>query len=223
MRQRHARYQQIKRPHRVAFLSARLPQLRRPRPKIRRRLQHRKSLELPLQLPALLRRRMAENLKRNRFGQMSGRMQDMGRDKPFEFPVRPRPRKINPQTRVDQRRHLPLHARSPFSFARRSLACPASKVARSTPHSPEMNFCASISRRFVINASVTILRIAGPFFLSPVKKQISFNSESSNSTVIFILLFYMNPTFSSISPCFLKGSHSGDRLNPLYRLNSFKQ
>jgi hypothetical protein len=40
--------------------------------------------------------------------------------------------------------------------------------------------------------SVTSLRIAGPFLLSPVTRQISLMSESGISTVIFILSAYQS-------------------------------
>ena len=54
-------------------------------------------------------------------------------------------------------------------------------------HSLVMNFRATFSRRLRMSASATNLRTAGPFFLSPVTRQISLMAESGSSTVIFIL------------------------------------
>ena len=84
---------------------------------------------------------------------------------------------------IDQSRH----AVEWLAASALSAALAASKPASSVPHSPETNFPAISLRRSSYRAASTICRIAGPFLVIPVIRQMSRRSFSGSSTVIFIL------------------------------------
>src|SRR5262249_37116989 len=150
-------------------------------------------LELLLDLLGFRRGGVAQDFKRDRFGQVGVRVDNIRQDQLLERLWRTGSGEVDPEAGVDQGGG---HQRSQL-LAARSAACrsgnrDSSNPFSSTPHSPERNFWASRSRRFIRKASATSFRIAGPFLRSPVIWQISRSSDSAISTVIFILSDYQS-------------------------------